>query len=109
MDGVAPPFSRRARIARTVVVGIAGLGLCAAAVVLGTDVQEEVRPGAEPEGATTSLMVEQRRCKALEEAALADANCRLVWSEQRRRFLGLDEPATTMAGSSTPTASGEVR
>ncbi len=93
MDGVAPPLSRRARIARTVVVGIAGLGLCAAAVVLGRDVPEEVHPVAEPVLATTPLMVELRRCKALEEAALADADCRLVWAEQRRRFLGMDGDA----------------
>ena len=91
MDGVAPPLSRRARIARTVVVGVAGLGLCAAAMVLGSDVREEVRPVAEPVLATTPLSVELRRCKALEEAALTDPDCRRVWAEQRRRFLGLND------------------
>ncbi len=72
-----------------VVVGVAGLGLCAAAVALGRDVPEEVRPVAEPVLATTPLSVELRRCKALEEAALTDADCRRVWAEQRRRFLGM--------------------
>ena len=93
MDGVAPPLSRRARIARTVVVGVAGLGLCAAAMALGTDVRKEARPVAEPVLATTPLMIELRRCKALEERALADPDCRRVWAEQRRRFLGISDSA----------------
>ena len=73
------------------VVGVAGFGLCAAAMALGSDVRDEVRPVAEPVLPATPLMVELRRCKALEEAALADADCRRVWAEQRRRFLGLPD------------------
>ena len=86
-------LSRRARLTRTVVVGIAGLGLCAAAVVLGRDVPKEVHPVAEPVLATTPLQMDLRRCKALEEAALAEADCRRVWAEQRRRFLGISDTA----------------
>ena len=109
MDGVAPPLSRRARIARTIVVGFAGLGLCAAAVALGQGDRETGKPVAEPLRSPTPSQLELRRCQALEEAALTDARCRRVWAEQRRRFLGLDEPATIAAGSPTPIALGEMR
>ncbi len=96
-----------ARISAVVFVAVA---LTATAIEMA---REEDVPAAVPAAAVTEdpgpLRTELTRCQQLGEVATGDQACLRAWSDNRRRFLGIDAPAADRASDVSAVPLTEAR